>query len=263
MKPSAALPVLAGSVFVFIALTRPLPAAERWSRDVGVIDYYAKYTRKAPDRSGKAAVTACFNAVKAIGMQPELVDVDIFLDAHRQKREQYRRIVIPPTADWFSPTMYQGMDEYVLSGGLLITNVSLILQDANDNYMIDQSDGISDFAQKHFLGVRGHASCYVTRLKILHDCPLTAGLPSDIWLDLTSRLGSRRTSNVGAYVVVNARGTYREQAVEQPFLTFKHSGRGACIYLAGALAAKAGKNYARITENLFSDQVLEWLCLQE
>lgn len=262
MKPSAPL-ALAGSVLALTVLTRPVPAAEPWSRDVGVVDYYAKYTRKAPDRSGKVAVTACFNAVKATGMEPELVDVDIFLHAHKHKCEQYRRIVIPPTADWFSPTIYQGMDEYVLSGGLLITNVSLILQDANDNYMIDPGDGTSDFAQKHFLGIHGHGSCHVTRLKILHECPLTAGLPIDSWLDLAARVGSRRTRNVGAYVVVHALHTYRDQEVEQPFLTFKHSGKGACIYAAGALAANAGETCARLVENIFSDKVLEWLCLQE
>jgi len=252
-------------VLALTLLTRPASASagERWSRDVGVVDYYGKYTRKAPDRSGRAAVTACLNAVKATGMQAELVDVDIFLRAHKHKREEYRRIVIPPTADWFSQTMYQGMDEYVLSGGLLITNVSLVLQDANDNYMIDQGDGLSDFAQKHFLGVRGHSSCHVTRLKMLHECPLTAGLPVDSWLDLSARVGSRRTRNVGAYVVVDALRTYHDQEAEQPFLTFKHSGKGACIYAAGALAANAGETHARLVENLFSDKVLEWLCLQE
>lgn len=238
--------------------------AERWSRDVAVIDYFGKYTQKAPDRTGRTVVQACFDTVASLGLAPAWVDVDVFLPSRKAEREQFRRIVVPSHANWFSQTMYEGMDDYVRSGGLLITNSSLLLLDANDNYTVDEGDGLTEFAQKGVLGVHGHASCRMTRLRVLHECPLTRGLPEGMWLALAGQgTAGRKTSNVGAYVVVQSNRIVGDRESEQPFLTFRHSGSGACIYLVGSLSSEGGAQYRQLVSNLFSGQVLEWLCLQE
>lgn len=245
-------------------LTPPaLGEAARWSREVGVIDYFAKYTRKAPDASGKRAVRACFDAVKAAGLQPEWVDVDIFLPTHRSRREQFKRLVIPTYADWFSQLMYEGMDDYVRRGGLLITNVSMILLDANDNYVADAKDTQTDYPQKRFLGVFGHSSCRISRIRILHQCPLTAGLPVGEWLPLTASIGARRTRTVGAEVIAECNRITNQGETVQPFLTFHHVGKGACIYFVGPLHAIAGGQYRQLIKNVFAPAVVDWLCLQE
>jgi len=230
---------------------------------VGVVAYFAKYTRKVPHASGKRAVKACFAAVKTAGLQPEWVDVDIFLPAHKGRREQFKRLVISTYADWFSQLMYEGMDAYVRSGGLLVTNVSMVLLDANDNYMADAKDTQTDYPRKRFLGVFGHSSCRISRIRARHQCPLTAGLPTGEWLTLTAPTGGRRTRTVGAEVVAVCNRITKHGETVQPFLTFSHVGKGACIYFVGPLHADGGDQYRRLVKNLFSPIVVDWLCLQE
>ena len=77
--------------------------------------------------------------------------------------------------------MLEGMDDYVRDGGLLVTNASLILLDANANYRVDPGEGVTHFASDGFLGVLGHASCTMDRLLVMRPSPLTAGL-AEGWL---------------------------------------------------------------------------------
>ncbi|MBT3379152.1 MAG: hypothetical protein HN742_13385 [Lentisphaerae bacterium] len=236
---------------------------ERWNHEVAVVDYYAKYTWKPPDKTGRRVVKACFDAVQALGLKPEWVDPDIFLPSRIAESRQFKRIVIPPHAEWFSQTMHEGMNDYVLSGGLLITNASCVLLDANDNYMVDPDDRMTDYPRKHFLGVLGHSGASIERLKVLHACPLTNGVSLGEWLDFERPPSGRKTKTTGATVVITSTFVAREHRGEQPLLTFKHSGRGACVYLVPPIAADAGPPFPRLVENLFSGAVLEWLCLQE
>ena len=248
---------------IAIVLCSRAQAGERWSRGVAVVDYYARYTWKPPDKTGRRVVQACFDAVRALGLEPDWVDPDIFLPSRASESRRYKRIVIPPHAEWFSQIIHEGMNDYVSSGGLLITNVSCVLVDANDNYMVDAKDRITDYPQHSFLGVRGHGGASIKRMKVLYACPLTKGVPVNEWLELSPPPSGRKTSTTGATVVITSDYVAHEQQGKQPFLTFKHSGNGACVYLVPPISARPGKPYLRLVENLFSSAVLEWLCLQE
>jgi len=139
----------------------------------------------------------------------------------------------------------------------------MVLLDANDNYMADAKDTQTDYPQRRFLGVFGHSSCRIDRIKILHQCPLTAGLPVGEWLALTAAVGARRTRTVAAEVIAECNRVTKHGEAVQPFLTFRHVGKGACIYFVGPLHADAGDQYQRLVRNLFSPTVVDWLCLQE
>jgi hypothetical protein len=234
------------------------------SKEVGVLDYLKKYTDTPSAKACVAATATCLKAVKEIGLEPEWVDVDIFLPQNKAQRDQYKRIVIPTATEWFTLKMYEGMDDYVRSGGLLITNCSCILLDANENYKVDKDDTTTDFCRDNFLGVRGHASALMGQIKVLQECPLTKGLEANTWIKLGPEMAGRDTRNCSAEVViVSDRIKKGAVAGEQPFLTYKHIKNGACIYLVGQIGDKMDKNVRQIITNALSPETLEWLCLQE
>jgi hypothetical protein len=235
------------------------PIAPR-DKEIGVLDYCRKYEPRSKKAVQSAFRDVC-EAVRTAGLDPEAVDVDIFLSTNRDQRNRYKRLLIPTATDWFSQAMYEGMDDYVRSGGLLITNCSLILLDADANYRIDPGDHVTKFAQTTFLGVRGHAGCTMGRLKILHDCPLTSGLAPGTWLRLDRPLSGRQTHNLSAEVLaVSDRIESGKDQGEQPFLTFKHQGHGACVYLVGQIGPRSESTLVRLLANLFAPATLKWLC---
>ena len=135
------------------------------SKEVGVLDYLKKYTETPSKKACMAATECCWKVVKEAGLEPEWVDVDIFLPQNKAQRDQFKRIVIPTSTEWFTIKMYEGMDDYVRSGGLLMTNCSCILLDANENYKGDKEDTTTEYCRDNFLGVRGHASAVMRQIK--------------------------------------------------------------------------------------------------
>lgn len=231
-------------------------------KELGVLDYFARYETKMSkrdlDRSGKD----CVAALEEAGLKPEWVDVDLFLPAGRAERNRYKRIFIPGTTGYLSQAMLEGMADYVRSGGLLVSGASLILLDSNANYRVDPGEGVTHFASNGFLGVFGHAGCTMDRLMVTRSSPLTAGLPEG-WLPLQPPTGGRRTTIQSAETLIVAAGTHGDAKIErQPFLTFKHTGRGAAIYLVGQVGAKSDPRLKQILKNALSPETLRWLCWQ-
>jgi len=231
-------------------------------REIGILDYTSRYETSAPKRAAAQARQECWQTIEAAGLKPAWVDVDLLLPAGRAERNRYRRIFLPSSVSWLSQPMLEGLADYVQCGGLLVTNASLILLDANANYKGEPGEGTTRFAAEGFLGVFGHAGCTLERMRVVRPCPLTAGL-SDGWMTLVPAAGGRRTTIRSAETVMVASGSYRDGRVEQqPFLTFKHSGRGAAIYLVGQVGPKSAPELKRILANALGSETLAWLCWQ-
>jgi hypothetical protein len=231
-------------------------------KEIGVLDYAKKYEVKSK-RTADEALKSWIGSVQKTGLTTETVDVDIFLPSQRAERNRFQRLFIPQGAEWFSKAMYEGMNEYVRDGGLLITGTGLLLLDANANYKPDDGSTLTDFARETFLGVRAHASATMHRLKVVQSCPLTAGLSADTWITLETAFSGRETTARSAEVIIiSDRSKKDEVEGEQPFLTYKHSGRGACIYLVGAGGKTPDKTFVQLLSNICSRATLDWLCAQ-
>ncbi|MBI5820603.1 MAG: hypothetical protein HZA88_16675 [Verrucomicrobia bacterium] len=231
-------------------------------KEVAVLDYAKKYEVKSK-RSAEGVFKSWLQMIQQTGLAPEPVDVDIFLPQNRAERNRYRRIFIPPGSEWFSQAMYESMNDYVRDGGLLITCSGLLLLDANANYRVDDGEGISDFTQNTVLGVRAHAGALMHRLKVVQACPLTAGLPTEGWITLSTPASGRATTARSAEVAIISDRSQKDRADgEQPFLTYKHNGRGGCIYLVGTAGKSSDKTLTQLLSNLCSRATLEWLCAQ-
>jgi len=246
--------------------------AER-TKEVGVVEY-KKYERKAADWAYRKCTVPLFKAIKDLGFSPEWVSVDIFLPENKKERDKYKRIVLSVAAYCFTPEMYEGITDYVKSGGLLITNSCLIFIDTNRNYKwegskVDKSREAPGFET---VGVYGHASVYMTKIKVKVECPLTRGLPVGKWVNLERRLQGRVTKNYSATVLVIAERWsdkweipdykgWKPPKGNQPFLTFKHLGKGACIYIVPRLDFRSLKTkcISTILKNALSKETLEWL----
>lgn len=231
-------------------------------RDIGILDYAKKYEVKSK-RAADEALKSWIGLIQKTGLTAETVDVDIFLPSQRTERNRFRRLFIPQGAEWFSKAMYEGMNEYVRDGGLLITGTGLLLLDANANYRADDGSTLTDFARETFLGVRAHASATMHRLKVVQSCPLTAGLSADAWITLETTFSGRETTAKSAEVIIiSDRSKKDEVEGEQPFLTYKHSNRGACVYLVGTSGKPSDKILVQLMSNICSRATLDWLCAQ-
>jgi hypothetical protein len=245
-------------------LTEAAAEAKTPSRDreIGIVDYAARYETSTPKRALIQAGQECSTLIEAAGLKPAWVDVNLLLPAGRGERNRYKRIFVPSSVGWLSQPMLDSLADYVQCGGLLVSNASLILLDANANYKADPGEGVTHFAADGFLGVFGHGGCTMDRLKVVRPCPLTAGLP-DGWFPLAPIAGGRRTTIRSAETLILASGNYKEGRVgQQPFLTFKHSGRGTAIYLVGQVGPKSDPQLKRILTNILAPETLAWLCWQ-
>lgn len=250
---AAAAAILCGS-----ALAAPRPKA------VGLVDYLSRYQYPRGKRGAKAGLKNMEARLKEIGLRPERVSPDIFLPRNKAACDRFQRIVVPGGAEFFSRAIHEGMNDYVRRGGLLVTNVSMVLEDVDEDYVVTNKDKQTDYPAKSFLGVRGHQSARITRLKALAECPLTRGMKEGEWITLTKPTAGRNARNLSADVVIlSDRIMKRRKPSEQPFLTFKHQENGACIYLVGRVGTLKGPTALRVFRNIFSAETLNWLCLQE
>ncbi|MGI6087799.1 MAG: hypothetical protein ACOYCD_07665 [Kiritimatiellia bacterium] len=234
-----------------------------WSKDLAIVSLDGHKLSK----SYTAEVRALEKLAEALGLAPEWVDEDIFLPEQHAQCRQYRRILLPRHAFHFTPLMYAGMTRYVTDGGLLISNSSLlgIDKDGDREFNLDKGDTYWPGKRGCFptLGVYGHSSVTITNVTVVMDCLLSAGLPTGQLLDLGQPINTRKTMNNSAEVVITCNGTYKSDAIRnQPFLTYKHMGNGACIFVAPNLQGKHPW-VCQIASNCFSLKTLNWLTLQE
>lgn len=249
-------------VAIFVCLA--VPAMGKRPNALGVIDYYAKYDANTAGRTtdyGRGQ-RAGFDALKKSNPAAQWVDVDVFLKSGRAERDTFARIVILPHSTAFTQEMYESMADYIMRGGLLITCVSLVYLDKDENYRHDDYDPVTPYAEKGFLGVQGVGHATQREISALEAGPLTVGLPAGAWLELESAIGGRATRNRSARVVVLARQQVGNQTVEAPFVTLKNFGKGACVYLVGGLGAGQNDALGRIAQNVFSEEALQALCIQ-
>ncbi len=259
-----------GLILLFASLVFAENTFAERDKEIGVVEY-KKFEWKSTNYTYNAYTLPLFNAIKDLGYSPEWVSMDIFLPENKTERDKYKRIVISAAGLWFTPEMYEGMTDYVKSGGLLITNSSLLLVDANRNYKLDKED---NYMKDGFetVGVFGHASVSMTKIKVEVACPLTEGIPEGEWLELEGKVEGRVTANKSATVLITAERWsdtwektdykgWKPDKGNQPFLTFKHSGKGACIYIVPALSSNSVKDkyISVILKNVLSKKTLEWL----
>jgi hypothetical protein len=250
-------------VVTLVLLTGLVNAATR-TKELGVVDYFKSYKGRQSERSGKKIVKLFLAQLKALDLKPEMVDVDIFLPERKAERDQYKRIAITCHTDWFSKKLYEGMNDYVKSGGLLVTNSSLVLEDKDGDYQIEDGEGITKYPAQTFLGAEGTQSVYMTKIRAPKESPLTEGLKAGEWIDLKSKMAGRLVRKATAEIIIESDTIYRGKPHrDQPFLMFKHQDKGACIYLVGQVSRTDDPTVLQILRNIFSDKTLDWLCMQE
>jgi len=237
-------------------------AAER-TKELGMVNYYAKYEafKESRTKSYGKSQNALFANLKEMGCPVEWVDVDIFLPAGKTQRDACKRILIPAMSDTFTLEMYRGMEDYVKSGGLLVTQVSCVIVDTNSNYKHDAGDKTHKYPAKTFLGVYGAGGGPISAIKAVKDSPLTKGIALDEWITLEKATAGRTTRNLSADVVALCRGKVKGEEKEMPFLTAKSHGKGACVYLVGYFWGPGnGKTMTQLVKNILSAETLAALC---
>jgi len=251
-------------IILFIVISKNV-FSER-DKEVGIIEY-KKFEWKSTENYYKTFTKYLFDTISNLGFKPEWIEMDIFLPENKAERDRYKRIIISSAGIWFTPEMYEGMADYVKSGGLLITNSSLIGIDMNRNYKLDEED---KYQANEIVGVFGHASTQMNKILVEIECPLTKGIPKGEWIPLETKVSGRVTTNKSATVLIiaeryhpgwddpNYKG-WKPPKGNQPFLTFKHSGKGACIYIVPVLGSAKDKYLSIILKNCLSKETLEWL----
>ncbi|MFA6715605.1 MAG: hypothetical protein WCS27_09520 [Victivallaceae bacterium] len=209
------------------------------------------------------------DAVKENGYTPDLVGMDIFFEVNKKECASYKRILVPCTVTALTPEMHEGMTEYVKNGGLLILNRLPAVIDTNNNYKFDKEDRRLGRKGFDLIGVYSNSTVNIAKLKVSSLTPITEGLPLDEWLPLSpSAKGQaaiiRNTETIqliAAHLTENAKGRYR---MDQPFLTYKRTGNGACIYVVPFIywAKTPSEHLKTVFKNVMSEKTLEWLTTQ-
>lgn len=256
---------------VSVALCAGLALAEpgegtRRAKDVGIVSY-RKFQRDKAEIRFKRRILPLFSRMKALGLEPAWVSVDIFLPRHKEERDRFKRIFIPSDALTFSPAMYEGMTDYVRSGGLLISNSALLGIDRNADYRLDVKSGDAMFYKRRpfeTLGVHAHSTAYSAKIKSIVECPLTNGMPVGEERELGGKHYMRCTTNVSATMVVAADLSYKEKRLfrRRPVVCLKHQDRGACIYISPSVLSGRG-DIPLLFRNALSAETLEWLTAGE
>lgn len=238
----------------------PLTATER-KKELGLLNYFAKYEHpdKRREKLYSKHLKKYFTQLEKLGHTPEWVDVDVFLPSQKAERDTFKRIIISYHADWFTLEMYQGMLDYVQSGGLLITHAGLVLLDKNSEYQC--SGGTTSFCRESFVGVLALGGSQKPEIKALVDNPLTTGLELNKWISIGDRVSGRTTKKLTANVAVSCKQIEKKGESEGPFLSWKSTGKGACIYLVSIYWAEIEPIHIMM-KNILSEETLKWLCIQ-
>ena len=233
------------------------------TKELGVVNYYAKYEaiKESRTKSYRKSQESLFASLKEMGQPVEWVDVDVFLPAGKATRDAYKRILIPAMSDTFTLEMYQGMEDYIKSGGLLVTQVSCVIVDTNSSYKHDATDKTHKYPARTFLGLYGAGGGPISAVKAVKDSPLTKGIALDEWITLEKATAGRTTTNLSADVVALCRGKVKGKQIEMPFLASKSSGKGACVYLVGYFWGPGNdKTMTQLVKNILSAETLAALC---
>ena len=237
------------------------PEAPPRDKEAGVLDYRTFDFRKA-QLYHKAFTQPLFGAVEKAGFKPEWVTMDVFRAANKGQRDRYRRILIAWGSHWFSREMYDGMEDYVKNGGLLITNVVLAGVDDDDNNKSDNTSWINRPGNP-LIGIFGHSGVHIAKIKVESECPLTKGLLVGEWTPLDVKVTGRMAFGYGATVLATSDATYKDRPHrDQPFLTYKHHGKGACVYINAVATNENESHIQAILSNALSAGTLAWLTSQ-
>lgn len=231
-------------------------------KKLGLLNYFAKYEHpdKRREKSYIKHLKKYHTQLEQLGHIAGWVDVDIFLSNRKAERDAYQRIIIPYHADWFTMEMYQGMLDYVRSGGLLITHSALLLVDEQFEYQCSGSK-TTDFSRKSFLGVKGTGGSRKTAIKVIVENPLTKGFELNNWINVGNRIAGRTTFGLTANVAVLCKQIVKKKEIEGPFLSWKSTGKGACVYLVSVYYPKE-ESIDLLMRNILSEETLKWLCVQ-
>ena len=229
-------------------------------RELGFVEYAKFQWRKRTPKWHKTGHPFRLG-LKKKGVAVEPVTMDIFLPAKKSERDRYKRLYIHAGAHWFTPAMYDAMEDYVRSGGLLVTNSSIFGIDTNGDYKLGREDTWMKNPGNKTLGVSGSGTAYMTKMRVEVACPLTAGLERGGWVPLAKKIVGRKARNYGAKVVVTSDRIYKgKPAGTQPMLTYRHAGKGACIYIVPHMSDEP--HMKTILDNVLGKETLDWLTTQ-
>ena len=253
---------LGWAALLLLVLTLPVKAQR--VQEVGVVDYYAAYSAATAGLTERfdGYVKQFYANLEDAGVPVEWVRPEIFLPEHKERRDGFKRLVIPFWTGWFTPEMYEGMADYVKSGGLLITQSALLFVDANRNFVQDEV-ATTNLPQKSFLGVAGAETALMRQVGAISDTPLSRGMPKDVHLALRTPLYGRRARNFHAKVILEAEQVYDGYSDIGPMLTAKNQGRGSAIYWNGWVETFDDPRVAQMVKNIFSEETYEWLVVPE
>ena len=258
MKQSGIIAVAA----TIVALTLGLSATAARDKELGVINYFAKYEYPNEIKKQKALEKdsqTFFAEIEKLGQKPEWVDTDVFLAANQTQRDSYKRLLIPAAANWFTKEMYDGMLDYVRNGGLLITQSALLLLDNDGSYRCGGT-ATTAMCRKTFLGVTANGGAEKPEIKVLVDNPLTRGLKVGEWLK-ADRVSGRFVAEGSAKTAVIAKQTNKKGDSEGPLVTWKSTGKGACVFIACAFHPK-DPALVTLMKNALSEETREWLIVE-
>ena len=244
-------------------------AEKRFSRELAVIDYFNNYRKVPGERSSRYLLKKLLNELKKRGQVFNLESPSIFNPEYKSKRELYKRIYIPVGSHCFSEKMYRGMADYVKSGGLLITNCAMVYVDVNGDGEVGKNDKLSLLSETLVTGIRGRQGGKVNQLKSIVKCPLTTGLEDKKWQSIANYVYVRKyikASNAKVLALCQeVDKTGASLSAPKPFLSFRHEGHGACVFIAGKMSPAAFKTklISQLFDNLFNNKTLNWLCLQK
>ncbi len=202
------------------------------------------------------------NKLTAMKLKIKEVNADIFLPANQAEAAKYKRIFIPFWHMVFPLQAYDGMNEYVRGGGLILTDSILSGIDTDGDFKMDYTTSLKkkqkkpDHPRQGFhapTGVVAHSTVEVKNITSLAQCPVTLGLTSGETTPMNFKM--RQVTNHRATVVVTGDGVRKDQEFKaMPVVTFLHEGKGAFLYIP--------VNVELFFKNAFSEETLDWLCDQ-
>jgi hypothetical protein len=193
--------------------------------------------------------------LKALGLSPQWVKVDIFFQINRGERDQYRRLYVPYCAYAFPLEALQGMVAYIRNGGLLITNCGMALVDRNEDEQFNAAAGDYKLSAGDELtvvfGALPHRAAEFFSLVPELKGPLTERLTLNAPVPLTAS-GHIVTAVKGAvHISGTARASATGKTIPAPLVIVTRTGLGSCVYVTFCLG-----NIGSFP----SDQVFENIC---